>query len=298
MYLVMALHGLSIIAIYSLADVFKVGLLALIIGVLNYARVGMSLTESIRLIHQQSQKEQIHFPIMGRATVFVVSIYFFVLSCRLPDYVGRLGLQGDIFIISLMVGVNGMQAYSLISVIGLLISEFAIIFHGNHVWKKVDCFKKDTVLLRELNILPIWDKMTEKVTCKKRIYRMIAYTICFCIAFIADFCFTIIFLVQWFFEACLSVVSGIMQVVCFCLEEFYAVSDSRYIQLFIRLSIIFAFVATEYKLLYVVLLPEHSKQLYEYVSGVVLIPLVLAQLTSIKNKLEKYETQSEKSISS
>ena len=292
--LVVALHGLSFIAIFSLAYVFKVWILAIIISVLHFARIGMSAAESIRLVCQQSKKEQIHFPIIGRVTMFIISMYFFGLSCILADYAERLSLQGDICIILLMVVINGVQGYSLISVIGLLISEIAIIFHCSQLWKRVDYFKNNTILLRELSILPIWNKMTEKVTCKRRIYRIIAYTICFISAFIMDFCFTMIFLMQYFFEACLSIISSIIQVLSFCLEEFYVVSDKRYIQLFIRLSIIFALVATECKLLYVTSLHEQSRQLYEYVSGVVLIPLVLTQLTSIKNKVEKYEIQSEK----
>ena len=73
----------------------------------------------------------------------------------------------------------------------------------------------------------------------------------------------------------------------FLADKVYKISDSQYIWAAIRLSIILSLILTESTLMQSNQIQNKSKEVFDYVSGAVLIPLIISEILSIKEKFKE-----------
>lgn len=282
-----SLQALSVIIVYLITYIVKIRWLWTLVILSIILKSIFGFFESANKVYISVEKDEKHLSLQAKASLFVVAIYCFSFSAILPQSIRQITIDKDIYIILVKVMASFITLFAMICVTGLLIGELAYIIHGKKKWERIHKYGIQNKTFQEITIVPIWNKVKE-ISSKFIIYIripfiMLSYGFCLLI----NIAFTVIYLGQEVLQLGVLISAYICRFFEFLADKVYKISDSQYIWATIRLSIILSLILTESTLMQSNQIQNKSKEVFDYVSGAVLIPLIISEILSIKEKFKE-----------
>lgn len=262
-WILISLQAISILAIYAVSIISKNAWLIILCGLPTLLRGAVNFFSGLNSGYQYISRKERHLTIQGKASVMIIALYAFSIPYLADGYFGKMILSNDIVILIILVACSTALCFSALSIFGLLIGETAEAVCNISIWKKIYDFGLNCKLLQEQTAMPIWKKARSKLSRLPIPVRVPLYILTYILCLVVNIALAILFMAQWIIQLTILAVGYILRFAEFLIQKIYLISDSEFIWLSVRLSIIFSFIFTEAKLVSAQMVGENSRTIFE-----------------------------------
>ena len=285
--ILISLQAISILAIFIVSMMSKNAWLVSLWGLPTVLRGVVNFFSGLNSSYQHVSSKVSHFTIQGKTSVMIIALYLYSVPYFADRFLGTTIIHNDAVILIILISCSTALCFSALSMFGLLIGEIAEAFYSISNWKKLYDFGLNCHLLQEKTAMPIWKKSRLKFSQLSMSVRVPLYILTYILCLAVNTVLAVLFVVQWIIQLAILAVSYILRFVEFLIHRIYFISDSGFIWLSVRLAIIFAFISTEARIVSAQMVRDNSRTIFEYISEVLLIPLILTEISNIRITINK-----------
>ena len=246
----------------------------------------IELFKGIQQLHGYLNQDNNKFTPQGKACVTAVAIFPLLLSNLVPQEIKQIEIKSDIMIVFLMIVGYLLLWGSIIWIFGIFIGEVARILHKRKHWREIYCWTK-LKGFQSVDAEIIWEKGYHRLINLHKGSRFFLIPIFYILCLIPNIVCMLILLIQRLIIVVIIVLAYLVRFLEYLFDWIAECSDQRFIKISIKIALVVALLSTEFRLVMGELVRPEIQSMYDYISGVILIPFILSEILEFKERYRR-----------